>query len=208
MRTGKIARLPHQIREQLNRRLESSEEYEPILNWLNELPEVKQSLDDHFAGRPISKQNLCEWRSGGFSEWLDRQDAGDFLTNLDDQSNPNPQTSSSPSTGRMALWLSLQYTLAAQALVQSTVDQPARWARLREICADIARLRRSDLFAERLELDRARLAFEQSNTAQKKEQEFWAWTERPDIREKLFPNRERGLSPETLAKIEKELKLL
>src|ERR1044071_7918046 len=49
------------------------------------LPEVKQSLDDHFAGRPVSKQNLSEWRSGGFSEWLDRQDAGDFLTNLDDQ---------------------------------------------------------------------------------------------------------------------------
>ena len=208
MRTGKIARLPHQIREQLNRRLESSEDYEPILNWLNELPEVKQSLELHFAGRPISKQNLSEWRSGGFSEWLDRQDAGDFLTNLDDQSNPNPQTSSSPSTGRMALWLSVQYALAARALVQSTVDQPARWARLREICADIARLRRSDLFAERLELDRARLAFEQSNTAQKKEQEFWAWTERPDIREKLFPNRERGLSLETLEKIEKELNLL
>src|ERR1044071_745997 len=93
------------------------------------LPEVKQSLDDHFAGRPVSKQNLSEWRSGGFSEWLDRQDAGDFLTNLDDQSNPNPQTSSSSYTGRMALWLSLQYALAARASVPPTVDQPARWAR-------------------------------------------------------------------------------
>jgi len=208
MRTGKIARLPHPIREQLNRRLESSEDYEPILNWLNALPEARQVIDDHFAGLPISKQNLSDWRSGGFSEWQDRQDAVDFLTNLDDQSDPNPQTSSSPSTGRMALWLSLQYALAARALVRSDVDPSARWARLREICADIARLRRSDLFAERIELDRAWLAFEQSNTAQKKEQEFWAWTERPDIREKLFPDREAGLSPETLEKIEKELKLM
>src|SRR6266851_3736908 len=40
MRTGKIARLPHPIREQLNRRLESAEAYEPILNWLNTLPEA------------------------------------------------------------------------------------------------------------------------------------------------------------------------
>jgi len=208
MRTGKIARLPHPIREQLNRRLESCEDYEPILNWLNALPEARQVIDDHFAGRPISKQNLSDWRSGGFSEWQDRQDAVDFLTNLDDQSDPNPQTSSSPSTGRMALWLSLQYALAARALVRSTVDQPARWARLREICADIARLRRSDLFAERIELDRAWLAFEESNTAQKKEKEFWAWTERADIREKLFPDREAGLSPETLEKIEKELNLM
>ena len=108
----------------------------------------------------------------------------------------------------MALWLSLQYALAARALVQTAVDPPARWVRLREICADIARLRRSDLFAERLELDRAWLAFEQSNTAQKKEKDFWAWTERPDIREKLFPDREAGLSPETLEKIEKELNLM
>jgi len=125
MRTGKIARPPHPIREQLNRRLESSEDYEPILNWLNALPQARQVIDDHFAGRPISKQNLSDWRSGGFSEWQDRQDAVDFLTNLDDQSDPNPQTSSSPSTGRMALWLSLQYALAARALVQSAVDQPA-----------------------------------------------------------------------------------
>src|SRR6266853_1842572 len=144
MRTGKIARLPHPIREQLNRRLEASEAYEPILNWLNALPEARQVIDDHFAGLPISKQNLSDWRSGGFSEWQDRQDAADFLTNLDDQSEPNPQTSSSPSTGRMALWLSLQYALAARALVRSPVDPTARWARLREICADIARLRRSD----------------------------------------------------------------
>jgi len=107
MRTGKIARLPHPIREQLNRRLESAEAYEPILNWLNALPEARQVIDDHFAGLPISKQNLSDWRSGGFSEWQDRQDAADFLTNLDDQSDPHPQTASSPSTGRTALWLSL-----------------------------------------------------------------------------------------------------
>jgi hypothetical protein len=143
-----------------------------------------------------------------FLSGKNRQDAADFLINLDDQSNPNAQTASSPSTGRMALWLCLQYALASRTLVRSTVDQPARWARLREICADIARLRRGDLFAERLEIDRAWLAFEESNTAQKKEQDFWAWTERTDIREKLFPNRDRGLSPETLAKIEKELNLM
>src|SRR2546426_6645743 len=41
MRTGKIARLPHPTREQLNRRLEASENYEPILNWLNALPEYR-----------------------------------------------------------------------------------------------------------------------------------------------------------------------
>src|SRR5438552_10703265 len=89
MRTGKIARLPHPIRQQLNRRLEASENYEPILKWLNALPEARQVIDDHFAGRLISKQNLSHWRSGGFSEWQDRQDAVDFLRNLDDQADAN-----------------------------------------------------------------------------------------------------------------------
>ena len=208
MRTGKIARLPHEIRQQLNRRLEDSEEAEPILKWLNALPEVKKVLNEKFGAHPLSKQNLSEWRLGGFREWQAREDAMDFLNNLDDQPTHNPQTSSSSSTGRLSLWLALQYALAARALVESTADQPARWARLREICADISRLRRSDLFAERLELERAWLVFEQANTSQQKEKDFWAWTERPDIREKLFPDREGGLSPETLEKIEKELRLM
>jgi hypothetical protein len=32
--------------------------------------------------------------------------------------------------------------------------------------------------------------------------------ERPDIREKLFPDKDKRLSPETLAKIERELNLM
>jgi len=54
--------------------------------------------------------------------------------------------------------------------------------------SDIARLRRGDLHQERISLDRDWLALEQSN---------------PDIHQKLFPDREGGLSPETLEKIEK-----
>jgi hypothetical protein len=38
-RNGKIARLPQQIREQINRRLENGEEGKQIAEWLNTLPE-------------------------------------------------------------------------------------------------------------------------------------------------------------------------
>src|SRR2546429_426235 len=113
-------------------------------------PKPNRSSTTTLLACRFQSKTCSDWRSGGFSEWQDRQDAADFLTNLDDQSGPNPQTSSSPSTDRMALWLSLQYALATRTLVRSPVAPPARWARLREICADIARLRRSDLFAERL----------------------------------------------------------
>jgi hypothetical protein len=72
-RNGKIARLPREIRLELNERLERSEESPQLLQWLNALPEVQKVVQDSFAGVPISKQNLSEWRQGGFEEWLARR---------------------------------------------------------------------------------------------------------------------------------------
>jgi hypothetical protein len=73
-RNGKIARLPLEIREELNQRLERSEPGPQLLAWLNALKEVKKLLKAEFDGAPISKQNLSEWRKGGFEEWLARQE--------------------------------------------------------------------------------------------------------------------------------------
>jgi Protein of unknown function (DUF3486) len=73
-RNGKIARLPREIRHQLNERLERSEESPKILPWLNALPEVVEVIKEDFDGAPISKQNLSEWRQGGFQEWLARRE--------------------------------------------------------------------------------------------------------------------------------------
>lgn len=71
-RTGKIARLPLAIREEVNRRLREGEPGPKILAWLHTLPEVLKVLDEHFREEPISPQNLSEWRQGGYAEWLER----------------------------------------------------------------------------------------------------------------------------------------
>ena len=42
----------------------------------------------------------------------------------------------------------------------------------------------------------------------RKEKEFREWIKRPEIRKEIFPELTRGLSPETLKKIEEELRLL
>lgn len=73
-RNGKIARLPRFVRDELNERLECSEESPQLLDWLNALPEVQKVVTDAFGGVPISKQNLSQWRLGGFQEWLARRD--------------------------------------------------------------------------------------------------------------------------------------
>jgi hypothetical protein len=58
----------------LNQRLERSEPGPQLLAWLNALKEVKRIVKAEFGGVPISKQNLSQWRRGGFQEWLARQE--------------------------------------------------------------------------------------------------------------------------------------
>jgi len=73
-RTGKIARLPLAIREELNMRLRENESGQTLLEWLNGEEVVKQVLAKSFNGEPINDANLSIWRQGGFAEWLEDQD--------------------------------------------------------------------------------------------------------------------------------------
>jgi hypothetical protein len=72
-RVGKIARLPLETREELNRRLANGELGGSLLRWLNELPAARDMLEFCFDGAAITKQNLSEWRKGGFRECGQRQ---------------------------------------------------------------------------------------------------------------------------------------
>lgn len=80
---GKIARLPHAIREQLNRKLLDNQAAPDILAWLNALPETAAAIADlnrtgrTFGGRvagPIDERNLSKWRYTGYAAWLKQRD--------------------------------------------------------------------------------------------------------------------------------------
>ncbi|HWB06801.1 MAG TPA: hypothetical protein VG796_27500 [Verrucomicrobiales bacterium] len=73
-RTGKIARLPHPLRTSINHRLDRNHPGRKIINWLNSLPAVKKILRELFHNKPITEQNLSEWRNGGYLEWQIRRD--------------------------------------------------------------------------------------------------------------------------------------
>lgn len=66
-RKGKIARLPHTVREELNARLHDNQDGTRILKWVNESQELR-------GAAAISPQNLSEWRAGGFADWMAKQD--------------------------------------------------------------------------------------------------------------------------------------
>src|SRR5688500_3105784 len=73
-RTGKIARCPVHIREEVNRRRLDGQTASKVIVWLHTLPEVLQVLDEHFGEEPISPQNLSEWKQGGYRDWLKRRE--------------------------------------------------------------------------------------------------------------------------------------
>ena len=87
MRNGKIAKLPDTMREELNLRMENGEEGPKLLEWLNGLPEAQERLKESFGGVPISKQNLCEWRQGGFREWQIRRELVDHACQLSESAS-------------------------------------------------------------------------------------------------------------------------
>jgi len=99
-RRGKIARLPRSIRDQLNVRLDDGQDADQILPWLNDLPEVREVLKQHFNGASISPQNLSAWRQGGFNEWLlfhqfleSAERMTDYAEDLNQQLDPDsPET--------------------------------------------------------------------------------------------------------------------
>jgi len=73
-RLGKIARLPREIRHQLNVRLSNGEVGRQLVDWLNRLSETQAMLAAQFGGRPINEQNLTEWKPGGYEDWLRHQE--------------------------------------------------------------------------------------------------------------------------------------
>jgi len=211
-RTGKIARLPHAIREQLNLRIQDNERGKSLLQWLNDLPEVQTVLNEHFAGKPISHQNLTEWKQGGFIDWQMRQDALQLANNLNDENSLGDKAFADFSE-KLARWLILRFAATAQNLTASEPDPKAQWARLRELCADVARLRRGDLYARHLGVQRDSLALRETNSAFLKEKQFHEWAQRPEIRRELLKPKEEdkhggGMTDEEIAEFERMLNLL
>jgi hypothetical protein len=205
-RKSKIARLPHALREQLNRRLHDGVPGSALLKWLNALPEVQAILALDFAGKSITKQNLSDWRQTGFRDWLVRHDALEIAGSLQDEHDLGDKALTGPFAEKLARWTTIQYAALARALPAES-DPTVKWQLFHQLSADIARLRRAELYAEYLSLQRDWLAHEQKVAARKTDDEFWAWTKRPDINQKLHPPK-RGMTPESLLRIEEDLCLM
>jgi hypothetical protein len=181
-RIGKIARLPREIRTELNRRLSDGERGSRLIEWLNSLPEVRSILQCDFENRDITKQNLYEWHQGGYPEWLAQQEAlaraAEIAANATELANAVPGRMSD----HLATLLISRYATELEAWDGNDPDEFRRKLRaLSLLCQDVSALRRSDHDAARLELERIRMERDRDKTEQDVAAYFIRWIEYPLI---------------------------
>ena len=95
-RKGKMARLPDEIRMQVNERPANGIPGIQIVKWLNKPRDVERVLENYFAKSPISEQNLTEWKQGGFLEWQKRRAAMELTRERADQVAETTESAGGP----------------------------------------------------------------------------------------------------------------
>lgn len=157
MRTpnGKIARLPRNIREELNRRLENGEPASTLLSWLNARPEVKAMLAGLFESSPVNQQNLTNWRQGGYQHWLEGREHHKLVRELVQDAKEFTALPGAPGLARQISTVLLADLAVSARDAQTELTDPAeRFERLRALLHTVGRVRREDCLTDRLALTR------------------------------------------------------
>ena len=183
---GKIGKLPKAVREQLNRRLDNGEQGRQLLEWLNSLPEVQAVVAAEFGGKPIRKQNLSEWRKGGYTVWLRQQEVLDMARQLAADTGELQLAGGQPLTDQMAVWLTARYLMAIRKLAEKNNDDEPDLKVLREFCHDVVALRRGDHSAARLKIEQERLERNHEETEAEAVEHFKRWANNLKVREAIF----------------------
>ena len=154
-RRSKIARLPDNIRNELNERLEDGQAAEPLLLWLNALPETRKTLKEYFSSQPISECNLTHWRHSGYPDWLAEHRGLELAELLSRQAQGAEAASQGPLGEQLSVVLTLRMAGLMQKLLavddeKSSPEQ--QWQHARELVREVDRVRRSDHRARQLKL--------------------------------------------------------
>ena len=159
-RRGKIARLPHPVREQINRRLQNGDEGKQIAEWLNSMPEVRVLLDAEFDGQPVKAPNLSHWKLGGYRDWEAQQEALEAVRRFGADAAEISHATGGQLADHLALCLTARIAVALQQAPAGGDDPAGELQRLRQLCADLVALRKGDHNAQRLRIEREKIDLE------------------------------------------------
>jgi len=181
-RTGKIARLPREIRNQLNRRLRDGEPGCKLVEWLNSLPEVQAALQRDFKGRPVTEGNLSEWRKGGYCEWLAQQDALDNIGELSAVAGELASAAPAVLADRLNTLITIHYAGKLIAL-NSAPDKNLDPREMIECSRIAVELQRGLQNAERIKIEQQRLELDRTKTEKDIIEQLLPLIEYPKVRE-------------------------
>jgi hypothetical protein len=178
---GKIGRLPQSIRDKLGHRIEDGKLGKELVKWLNGLPDVKRILKDYFGERPITEQNLSEWKQGGHQDWLRHQETRGFVQHLhekakelkvyyeDDEWFTEVDTSED-----LAVMLGAELARLTEILLKTTDNPQERMRWVLKALHELGQLRRHNHRAARLERDKL--------LWQREEEKLEKWAEGAEMR--------------------------
>ncbi len=216
-RTGKIARLPHKLRDRLNTRLKNGESARTLIAWLNARTDVKAILKQHFDAQPIREQNLSQWRHGGYQDWLLQQNPCD-LSHTVNGDHTAWDNENAPLPSALNHWVATHYTLITRRIVQlAQTDPDASYKLLRSMTRDVALLQRSDTLARREKRQDRHQAFTETQATERTEQarqkteilrkkdqsDHEAWALAPENQDRLYDIR-RAAYPELYTDYEED----
>jgi len=200
---GKIARLAREIREELNHRLDDNVPGERVLAWLNRQEPVRTVLKEQFGGVRISKQNLSEWRLGGFARW---QAQRELLTQARDMAEDAEELSTATDgrlTDHLATVLAARYAAVLSnwsGEVSEGMQQQLK--SLHGLCRNIVALRRGDYHGTRLRLEEERTELEREKTKEEMLAYFEKWVENCKVQALLAESEPDGLPASPKSKVQ------
>ena len=202
-RRGKIARLPLDIREEVNRRLENGVEGKQIVEWLNSLPKVTALMAREFDGQPVNEPNLSHWKSGGYRDWQEHQEALEAPRQFVADAAELSRAANGDLADKLAVCLAARIAVAMRHLPSPEEDPKAHLDSLHRLCADVSKMRKGNRDAETLRIRREKMALDQKQFKS-------VDTIRKLERKKLEKDTKSGgpITKEGWEQLEKDLKLI
>ena len=175
----------------------------PLLEWLNGRREVKSVLKEQFEGAAITKQNLSEWRNGGFAIWQFRRDwvadARELAADAGEVEGAIPRRLADA----LATVLAGRYASVLHRWDGEVTEEFMQKLRaLRMMCQDVTRLRKGERSAAKLKIQEGWLEEAREKTEAEVVEKFEEWAKNKDVHDWLV---QTWVSPKERERRKREL---
>jgi hypothetical protein len=146
------------------------------------MPEVQAVLAQSFNGRPLKRQNIDEWKHGGYRDWLHHRQLLEQQRELAADAKDLSDTADGAAESLFGI-LTLNY---ADLLMNRDKETPEEFEKKRKelslVSQDISRMHRCHINTRRVEVQEARLERDEEKTTEQLHFKFMEWVENPAIR--------------------------